>query len=333
MKRPLFVFAGQSNMMGAAVYEASEQIHFRSSFEYLYKPCRFGEPMGEFKTYGFPTGEFAYKDLQRAYGEGASAETKSLLDAYGVNTYFCPSMCNLMDEAEKSIHSFSVFSEANNRPAVSLAPYIVKGLEEKGYCCAYTHIAKGGVPIRYYLEGEAEEYFYTKVSAFFEESEVRFADDDTSDRILVWLQGESDASNCYDAYYADLKELWTRAQNAGFNRFFLVRVGYFGSDGITKVMQAQEDFCRDAENAFIITRVCSFLKWPEPQKDWFVTDPGEEFDFCRDSFYGFANNHINEKGFRVIAKYAVPNIIRILFEHAEPVLEEELLIALTEKNC
>lgn len=40
-KRPLFAFAGQSNMMGAPVYETSEQIYFKNSFEYLHKKRRF----------------------------------------------------------------------------------------------------------------------------------------------------------------------------------------------------------------------------------------------------------------------------------------------------
>ncbi|MBQ7089987.1 MAG: hypothetical protein IJN82_02610, partial [Clostridia bacterium] len=69
MKRPLLVFAGQSNMMGAAVYPASEQIYFQNSAEYLHKPRRFGAPCGAFKTFGFPTGEFSYMDLQAAYGD------------------------------------------------------------------------------------------------------------------------------------------------------------------------------------------------------------------------------------------------------------------------
>ena len=30
MKRPLFVFAGQSNMMGASVFQASEQIFYKN---------------------------------------------------------------------------------------------------------------------------------------------------------------------------------------------------------------------------------------------------------------------------------------------------------------
>ena len=68
MKRPLFVNSGQSNMMGAAVYPAREQIYFENSFEYLHKPKRFGEKLGEFKNYGFPCGEFSYKDIEKAYG-------------------------------------------------------------------------------------------------------------------------------------------------------------------------------------------------------------------------------------------------------------------------
>ena len=98
MKRPLFVFAGQSNMMGAAVYEASEQIYFKNSFEYLHKPRRFSKAMGEFKDYGFPSGEFSYKDLDAAYGNNKTPDYKSDLDVYRDNTYFCPSMSNLFDE-------------------------------------------------------------------------------------------------------------------------------------------------------------------------------------------------------------------------------------------
>ena len=43
VKRPLFVFAGQSNMMGAAVYPASRQIFFENSYEYMHRAKRFGE--------------------------------------------------------------------------------------------------------------------------------------------------------------------------------------------------------------------------------------------------------------------------------------------------
>ena len=184
------------------------------------------------------------------------------------------------------------------------------------------------MPIKFILEGEAEEYFHNKVKDFFTDCETSFADDDTSDRVLVWLQGESDAKNGYEHYCKCLKELWDKAQNSGFTKLFIVRVDYFGSEAISEIMRAQEDFCRNTENAFIITRVASYLAHPLQSKNWCLPFKDDEFSLCRDSFYGFNNHHINEKGFKVIAKYAVPNIIRILFENNEPVLEEEKVAAL-----
>lgn len=315
-------------MMGAAVYEASEQIVFKKSEEYLHKPRRFGEPHGIFKREGFPVGEFSYKDLKAAYGENATAASISTLDTYGVNTFFCPSMSNLEDETEKKSYPFSHFSEANNRMAVSLAPYVVKGLEENGYACAYTHIAKGGVPIKYYLEGDAADYFYEKTADFFAECAVRYAEDDMSEKVLVWLQGESDAKNGVDYYVDALEKLWHNAKKAGFTRFFLVRVGYFGGESITDVMRAQEAFCEKTADAYMVTRVGSYFRWVGQEDGWLSPELSEDFSFCRDSFYGFGNQHINEKGFRMIAEYAVPNMIRVLFEGKEPILETEMVLPL-----
>jgi len=327
MKRPLFVFAGQSNMMGASVYEASEQIYFKNSFEYLHKDKRLGNEIGGFKSYGFPSGEFSYKDLDAAYGENKSVDNKSELDNYRETTYFCPSMCNLKSEENKSCHPFSYFSEANNRRATTLAPYIVKKLEENDFCCAYAHISKGGMPIRYFLDDEASQYFSQKVSDFFSDCKTKFPDDDTSDRVLVWLQGESDAKNGYEHYIKCLDELWQKAKDLGFTRFFIVRIDYFGSTNISEIMRAQEDFCKATENAYIITRVASYLEW-DGEKKLALTPSDSPFTACRDSYYGFNNNHINEKGFKEIAKYATPNIIRILFEGKDPILEDERVVDL-----
>jgi len=326
MKRPLFVFAGQSNMMGAAVYEASEQIYFKNSFEYLHKPKRFGEDLGGFKDYGFPSGEFSYKDLSVAYKD-ASFESKSDLADYRENTYFCPSMCNLEDDETKSVHPFNYFSEATNRRAVTLAPFVVKNLEEAGYPCAYAHITRGGTPIKFFIEGEGSEYFAQKISDFFSDSEMKFSGDDTSERVLVWLQGESDAKYDYAQYVESLKVLWQQAKALSFTKFFIVRVDYFGNSNITEIMRAQEDFCAATENAYIITRVASYFEWDGANK-LPLTPVDTPFIACRDSYYGFKNNHINEKGFKEIAKYATPNIIRILFEGKEPVLEAERVCAL-----
>ena len=63
VKRPLFVFAGQSNMEGGAAYPPSEQIRFSDSYEYLHKPRRFGEERGVFKKTAYPAGEFSYETV------------------------------------------------------------------------------------------------------------------------------------------------------------------------------------------------------------------------------------------------------------------------------
>ncbi len=330
MKRPLFVFAGQSNMMGAAVLPPKNQINYKYSFEYLHKAKRFGCAEGEYKTFGFPVGEFSYIDIKAAYGDITTAENKSTLSNYRDNAYFGPSMNNLKCENDRSVSPFISYSEFDNRCGVSLAPYIVEQLEKQGYCCAYTHIAKGGVPIKYFLEGDAAEYFYQKVADFFKDAEFRFAEDDISDKVLLWLQGESDAARGYNSYYDGLEKLWNKSKALGFTKLMIVRVDPFGNNDIVDVMRAQEDFCKNVEDAYMITRVASYLECYRYTKLPYVKIV-PEFLNCRDSCYGYDNEHINEQGFKVISKYATPNIIRVLFENAQPVLEEELVLALADK--
>lgn len=323
--RPLFVFAGQSNMMGASVLPATEQIYYKDSAEYLHKPKRFGYSTGTFKKTGFPSGEFSYKDLHKAYGHLVDVEKKSKLGNYTLNTYFCPSMCNLKSVEEKKTYPFDYFCEANALKGVCVAPYIVKGLEETGYKCAYTHIAKGSVGIDYYIQGDAANYFEQKVCDFFMDCEKYFIDDDISEKILVWNQGENDGANGYEYYIESLDKLWTKAKRLGFTRFFIIRVGFWGDERIIDVMRAQEDFCREHQDVYMLTRVASYFEFIEQKEDWFTKCMPEEFSYCRDSFYGYLNHHINEKGFKVISKYAVPNIVKILFEGKEPILEDELI--------
>jgi hypothetical protein len=324
-KRPLLVFAGQSNMMGASTLPASEQVYFKSSFEYLHKPRRMGKPVGEFKDYGFPTGEFSYKCMTEAYGDITDPDFKSELTDYSQNTHFCPAMCNL-DEASGREMSFAVFSEKTAGFGVCMAPFVVKGLEEAGIPTAYTHIAKGGVSIQHYLEGDSAEYFDRKVLDFFEDSQKQFPEDNTSERILLWLQGESDSDG--ELYEKSLELLWERAKSLGFTKFLIYRVGYWGRKSIVEIMKAQESFCNKTQNAYIITRAASFMKYPGLNEDaWFKNPPTCEYFDCRDSYKGFNNNHLNEKGFKLLAERSVPNIIRVL-NGENPVLEPENIIPL-----
>lgn len=323
MKRPLFVFAGQSNMMGAAVYEASEQVCYENSFEYLHKARRFGADMGEFKSFGFPCGEFSYIDLKKAYGDDFDVSKKSTLDTYSLNTYFCPSMCNIESDENKSVYLFDYFSEANQKMGASLPPFIISELEKNGIFSAYTHIAKGAVAIEHYLKGDSEKYFYEKTRDFFEDCEKSFVGDDLSERIFVWMQGESDRQNGTEYYVNALEKLWAKLQKNGFTKFLIVRVPFWGDKDILSIMRAQEIFCEKNKDAYMLTRVSSFIPYKGIETEsWQIMGDDEKFSFCRDSFYGFNNQHINEKGFKIIAKHAVPNIIRVL-EGALPILEEE----------
>ena len=329
MIRPLFVFAGQSNMMGAAVYPATEQVYYKNSVEYLHKAKRFRKTSGNFKNYGFPSGEFSYKNLAEAYNGLDGSEISSNLNNYTLNTYFCPSMCNLDNVEKRTTKPFDFYSEANAIAGVCVAPFIVKEIEDAGYACAYTHIAKGSVDIDYYINGDAAKYFEQKVLDFFQDAKNRFIQDDTSEKILFWLQGENDGRRGYEYYKKSLYTLWGKCKNLGFTKFFMIRAGFWGEESIVDVMRAQEDFCMECQDAFMLTRVGSFFEYIGQESSlWFNGDLPTEFSHCRDSFYGYPNQHINEKGFKTISKYATPNVIRILFEGKEPILEEERIIHL-----
>ena len=85
----LFVFAGQSNMMGAAALGPQTDTFTDKAWEYKYMPrLRTGEA-GEFVPAGYPVGEFHYKDLTVAYGDRLTdLSYRSTLIDYSVNTYF-----------------------------------------------------------------------------------------------------------------------------------------------------------------------------------------------------------------------------------------------------
>ena len=157
--------------------------------------------------------------------------------------------------------------------------------------------------------------------------EVPIAEDDTSERALIWLQGESDDSKGFSYYSDALKGLWHRCKALGFTKFLIIRVGYWGNPAIADVMQAQEQFCAETPDAFILTRAASYLPFLGQPENW-LGEVGEEFSNGRDSYFGFTNQHINQKGFETVARYALPNLIRILWEQKDPILEPEQVSAL-----
>ena len=357
MKRDLFVFSGQSNMMGASVYPPRVNLSIKDSYEYKHKAKRLGADRGDFTLVGYPVGEFSYVDVALAYRtDMVNEQRESLLCDYSKNTYFCPSMSNLKSDSEKTLYPFAAFSEADAPHGATLAPFLAEKWEEMGNRCAYAHIAKGGVSIDYYMTDDmlaeyatrlecynrenrtcydaevpdgrrkagAPEYFFEKCKDFFADAEKRFSGEDLSNRCFFWLQGESDTKCSCAEYEIKLGVLWDRLKAIGFTHFFCIRIDYFGSDNIYRVMQAQEDFVAHHDDAYMLTRVASYLTYPEQnEKEWFVTAPTEECRNCRDSYCGFGNQHINEKGFSVIATHAVKNLFRVLIQGKEPLLEEE----------
>ena len=355
MKRDLFVFAGQSNMMGASVYPPKNKILTQNSFEYKHKARRLGNPVGDFVSVGHQTGEFSYADMGLAYAPNMVNENgESLLNDYAQNTFFCPSMYSLKSDQDKTEFPFATFSEATAPAGATLAPLLAQEWERRGGSCAYAHIAKGGVKISHFMTDKmaeeykkriteynrkqdteyepslsarmegAADYFFEKCRDFLTDAEKKFPEDCLDNRCFFWLQGESDAKDSSIEYEMKLEILWNELKTVGFTHFFCIRVDYFGNDLIHNVMLAQENFTAKHSDAYMMTRSASFFSYAgRDEAEWFSCDSYEEYKNCRDSFYGYKNQHINEKGFLVIASHTADNLFRVLVENQDPLLETE----------
>ncbi|MBQ3553191.1 MAG: hypothetical protein IJA08_00690 [Clostridia bacterium] len=364
-RRDLFVFAGQSNMMGASVYPPKKTICVEHSYEYKHKPRRLGHSKGAFVLAGYPAGEFSYVDMKRAYAPDLVNERgESRLTDYQKNTFFCPAMSSLASNEDKTEHPFSTFSEATIQKGATLAPILAEEWEKLGYACAYAHIAKGAIPIAHYLTDDmaleyrkrmteynrshntcfeetmpmerrmpgAADYFFEKCKDFFVDAEKTFSEDKLSAKCFFWLQGEGDAGCSAVEYEFQLDVLWDALKSIGFTHFFCIRVDYFGKPEIDRIMEAQERFTKKHPDAYMLTRAASYFPYAgREESDWFVAPPAEEYHNCRDSFYGYENQHINEKGFCVIARHGVKNLCRILIDDKEPCVEPENITSL-KKN-
>ena len=169
--------------------------------------------------------------------------------------------------------------------------------------------------------------------AFFEDTQIMFPEDITQTKAFVWLQGESDANLSEIEYRFRLEVLWDKLKLLGFTHFFCIRVGFWGNKKITEIMKAQERFCAENKACYMVTRCCSFMTFPESNKNLsYIKTPDEKYTGCRDSFIGFPNHHINEKGHIILAKQAVANIKRIIVDNDDVELEEELVVDLISNH-
>ncbi len=337
--RDIFVFCGQSNMMGACDFPPKHELNIKSSVEFKYKNEYLGRAKGHFQPVSYDVGEFLYCDAKKAYPNG---EEKSRLTEYHPNCYFVSSIAGLEQP-------FAVYSEATYTFGSSLLPYFCEKYEEYGESPITAHIAKGAVSIAHFFNYEmAEEYnrlkaiehkemklgemenganrvFSEKSLALFRASEEQFGE--TGRKVFLWLQGENDFADSEEEYRLKLEILLRYIKKLGYDTFFCIRVGLWSSVDIIGVMRAQEAFCREHEECHMVSRSLSFMTsntgfFP---KDWFREQPDEKYDGCRDTFLGTKNSHINEKGFMLIAEDVAENAHRILRCDREPILPQELL--------
>ena len=75
---------------------------------------------------------------------------------------------------------------------------------------------------------------------------------------MVWLQGESDGilHTSKEDYLHMLRTFWqdVRAELA-LDAFLIIRFAQFGDFPCFPIMLAQEEFCREEENAVLLTRI------------------------------------------------------------------------------
>lgn len=360
-KRELFVFSGQSNMMGAASLPVKNKLEIKDQYEYKHKNVMLGGK-GEFVKATDRIGEFSFADFDAAYKEGMTDENGlSLLTKYHDNTYFCPAMANYDEKAGKEF-DFDVMNEAKYVPSPSYPYYFAYEWEKLRYKCAFSHIAKGAVSLEHYFSREMQDeyakmvadynakndtsfnenlpltemeygasaYFDKKCLDFFSDAEKRFDDEKLGEKSFFWLQGEGNANDSVFEYKAKLTVLWNHLKKIGFTKFFCIRIGYWSDKNIWRVMKAEEDFCNENEGCYMLTRAMSYFDHPNEEilTGWFMVPPTEEYKNCRDSFLGYTNNHINAKGHSVLAAHSAPNAERVLYKNEEPVLEKENIISL-----
>ena len=344
----LFVFAGQSNMMGAAVLEPQIDSFTDQSLEYKYMPKLRGAQTGSFVSAQNSAGEWYYRDLNAAYGEQLhNLSYKSPLSNYTENTHFCPAMRN-------GIKGFSAQSETDMYTSASLPPYFVTEYASYGHASIYAHMAKGAVKITHYFTEEMMDQYNALISAYNTENgkayrlltladlsgagdafdakytsmvddyDILAPDQSIQNKCFVWLQGESEGGS-YMEYKLKMQVLWTHLQELGFTHFFVLRVGYWGSTAVLNIIRAQEDFCAENENCYIVTRAPSLIPYPGATTDnWWIREPSAEYDNCRDSdLVDSGNHHFNEKAMQIFAERAAENIHRILHLGLDPILEEE----------
>lgn len=285
----------------------------------------------------------------------------SEVNDYQKNAYFIGAACSLKNKSDMTVYDFNEISEKTIRPCASLPPLLAENREKSGKLCAYCQIAKAAVSIRHYFDNKmidsvneridilnesnrdkylhesytdtmsigASEYFKEKVKDFFADASERFADEDLSYKALFWLQGENDGNMNKEVYKIYLSVLFDTVKKLGIKTFLCIRVGYWGNPNISNIMLAQEEFCQETDNAVMISRAVSFMPFKgQNELQWFTKEVPEKYRDCRDSFKGYSNQHINEKGMSVLAENVSHNLNKMFSSGEKIHLRKEYVSAL-----
>ncbi len=348
----VFVFAGQSNMMGAAALPPQHKLKIGDSVEYKYKSKYLGAKIGRFTPVTHECGEYLYIDNNAAYTL-CDNSGRSMQCDYWNNTHFVSSMSNVKDYTAKTIQPFENYCESMHRPSPCIPTYFCEYWEALGHRAIIAHVAKGGVNIAHYFDSAMQaEYnqlihekfgdrycdmtpgansaangvFCDKVSSLFADAEAEYGKKNIGKRVLVWLQGESNANDADDEYELKLDILWKRAKALGFDKMAIIRVDYWYEHSCVNIMRAEERFCEKHSDCFMATRALSLMpelhSYPN-YEGWYMEEPQEPYLDCRDSFFGFDNNHINEKGMMLAARRAAKNCHKVLYDGEQPILEPD----------
>lgn len=323
----LLYFCGQSNMVGAAALPAVGEPDVKHCEEYKYSLIARGGSHGIFVPVTFDCGEFLFKDPGKAY-ESTDESGRSLLTNYRDNCYSTSAISNAKADGTKDTFQFTGISESNHVPSPSLAPYFCAEWEKLGCRASIANFSKGSTKIDYFTT-EAAEVMKDKGKAFLREACERYGRENIGSRVFVWLQGESDQGDSTEEYKRKMKTLHQIVTGIGFDIFTVIRVGYWFSKNCSDIMRAQEDFCRENKNCYILTRTMSFMTDVCNDSDvsgWYTKMPADKYRHCRDSLDGYRNSHINARGFKIIAKRMAKNLYRILREGKKPVLEHDIVI-------
>lgn len=101
MQYDLFVFAGQSNMMGACVLPPKHLLSVKRCLEYRYNPVHRGNANGSFVPVSYDTGEFLYHDPKAAYQNTDETGNSRLCD-YEKTLILCR-LCRIWTAARKRL--------------------------------------------------------------------------------------------------------------------------------------------------------------------------------------------------------------------------------------